>query len=245
MDPNVASAIIGAISAFIVAGLTVLVARAKDARAEKKKIRDKYLTPLRLFAEEAHYRTEDMFRFPMNRQLLAVGSPHDVGAQPTRWFNDRGCYFASTCYLTACLFAAMTRVREGIPYLQLRRKKDTELITAILSVSHEFLDDLGVFYLIQHSIGEQMWDTDAARVVTYRTFCETLRDEGRRVWFDRLLQFYIEVGNGGRIDQLRRIQKALQTLSELLDGGSAIRARTQAEESRWKFKSQPQESQTA
>ncbi len=244
MDPNVASAVIGAVSAFVVATLTVLVARAKDARTEKKKVRDKYLNPLRLFAEEAHYRTEDMFRFPENRQFLAVGSPRDVGQQPAEWFNARGSYFASTCYLTACLFAAMKRVREGIPYLQLRRGKDTDLITSILSVSHEFLDDLGIFYLIQHSIGEQMWDITAARVVTYRTFCEMLRDEEQRVWLDRLLQFYIDVGNGGRIEQLRRIQKALQALSELLDGGSAIQARTQAEGSRWKFKATPPESQT-
>ena len=245
MDPNVASAVIGAVSAFIVALVTILLARVNDARTERKKIRDDYVNPLRLFSEEAHYRTEDMFRFPENRTLLAAGTPADVGGQRPEWFNAHGCYFASSCYLTACLFAAMKRARESIPYLQMPRRKDTDLITAILSVSHEFLDDLGIFYLVQHSIGEQMWNARASRMLTYREFCETLRKPEQRLWFDPLLQFYIDVGNGSRVDQLRRLQAALEKLSILLDRGAAIKARGQAERTRWRSPGHDHKSLTA
>jgi hypothetical protein len=236
MNPSVASAVIGAVAAFIVAILTVILARLNNARTERKKIKDDYINPLRLFIEEVHYRIEDMFRFPENRALLAGPGHAEISLQTPEWFNAHGCYFASSCYFTACLFAAMERVREGIPYLRLKRASDTELLSCILRVSHEYLDDFGIFYVIQHSIGDQMWDRVANRVITYRAFCETLRDPVRRVWFDRLLQFYIDVGSGGRLEQLRRTQAALETLSRLLDGGSAIEARKRAEESRWKLK---------
>ncbi|HEX5760872.1 MAG TPA: hypothetical protein VF121_16915 [Thermoanaerobaculia bacterium] len=234
MDPNVASAAIGAVAAFVVAILTVILARLSDVRTEHKKIKNDYLSPLRLYVEEVHYRIEDMFRFPANRTLLAGPGTVEVSRQPAEWFNGHGCYFASSCYLTACLFAAMWRVRGGIPYLRLKRASDTELLTRILTVSHAFLDDLGIFYVIQHSIGEQMWDHAANRVITYRSFCEALQDPVRRVWFDRLLQFYMDVGKDGRLEQLRRAQKALEALSRLLDAGAAIEARKQAEQSRWK-----------
>jgi len=234
MNPDVASAVIGAIAAFIVALLTMVVAKRGKTRAEQKRVRDEFLNPLRLFAEETHYRLEDMFRFEENRALLALPSPAEISRKPSEWFNAHGCYLASTCYLTACLFSSMKRVREGIPYLRLKRAKDTELLSRMLNVSHEFLDDLGIFYLIQHSIGEQMWDGTTRRLLTYRGFCEALQDPVRRVWFDRLLQFYIDVGNGGRLEQLRRAQGALEALSQLLDGGAAIAARKKAELSRWR-----------
>jgi hypothetical protein len=239
LNPNVASAVIGAVAAFIVAILTVIFARIGDVRAERKRIKDDYLSPLRLFAEEVHYRTEDMLTRPQIRVLLAGQELVEISRQPAEWFNGQGCYFTSSCYFTACLFAAMKRVREGIPYLRLNRAKDTELLTRILSVSHEFLDDLGIFYVIQHSIGEQMWDHVANRVITYRGFCEALQDPVRRVWYDRLLQFYIDVGKGGRLEQLRRAQGALEALSRLLDAGAAIEARKRAEELRWKGKPRP------
>lgn len=69
----------------------------------------------------------------------------DVSSQPAEWFNAHGCYLASTCYLTGSFFAAMKRVREGIPYMRLRRAKDTELLTRMLRISHEFLYDMGIF----------------------------------------------------------------------------------------------------
>ena len=229
-----ASAVIGAVAAFIVAILTVILARIGDVRAERKRIKNDYLSPLRLFAEEVHYRTEDMLTRPKIRALLAGQELEEISGQPGEWFNGQGCYFTSSCYFTACLFAAMKRVREGIPYLRMKRASDTELLTRVLSVSHEFLDDLGIFYVIQHSIGEQMWDHGANRVTTYRGFCEALQDPARRAWFDRLLQFYIDVGRGGRLEQLRRAQRALEALSRLLDDGAAIEARKRAEALRWK-----------
>lgn len=241
MDPGVASAVIAAVSALVGAALTAIFARLSDVRAERKKIKDDYLNPLRLFAEEVHYRIEDMFQFPQNRNLLAGPGTEEISLQPPEWFNGDGCYFASTCYLTACLFASMRRVRGGVPYLRLRWIRDTELQTSILTVSHEFLDDLGIYYVIQHSIGEQMWDPAANRVITYRSFCEALQDPERRVWFDRLLQFYMDIGKGRRLKQLRHAQRALEALSRLLDKGVAIEARKRAEKSRWKSGKRPQD----
>jgi hypothetical protein len=233
MHPDVSSALIGAVAAFIVALLTMSAGRVAELRGERKRIKSQYLNPLRLFAEEAHYRMEDMFRFPGNRAALGGETPETVSAKPAAWFNEAGCYFASTCYFTACLFAAMRRVREGIPYLRMSGAADTELLTRILAVSHEFLDDDGVYYVVQHSIGEQTWDPGAKGMMSYRTFCQALQDPSRRVWFDRLLAFYMDVGAGRRLEQLKRAQTALEALSRLLDGGVAIQARKQVERSRW------------
>lgn len=233
MSSEITTALIGAVSAFVVALLTVILARLTEAGKERKRVRSEYINPLRLYSEEVHYRIEDMFRFPQNRQGLATTVPQAVSARPAEWFNHEGCYFASTCYLTACLFAGIERVRDGMPYLRHRRTDETELQTRILRVSHEFLDDDGIFYAVQHSIGELMWDTAAGRVVGYRKFCEMLQEPAQRVWFDRLLQFYVDVGKKRRLDQLRRAQQALHALSTLLDEGAAIQARTRAEQTRW------------
>jgi hypothetical protein len=39
-----------------------------------------------------------------------------------------------------------------------------------------------------------MWDHVGNRVITYRGFCEALQDPVRRVWYDRLSQFYFDAG---------------------------------------------------
>lgn len=92
--------------------------------------------------------------------LLFLGDlqdPQQLSRRRDDWFKGAGCYFTSSCYFTACLFACIKKVREDIPYLKLRKVSDTELLRRIFTVSHSFLQDLGVYYAIQHSIGSEMY----------------------------------------------------------------------------------------
>lgn len=148
-----------------------------------------------------------------------------------------GCRYrfdrVSTGYITACLFFTIKQVRDHIPYLRLSRESDTELMTLLFRVSRAFLQDFGIFYITQPSIGHDLYLPDRNRLMTYREFCEMLKDPERRVWFDRLFTFYIETGKGEKGDRLRAALNAIRDLSDFLDRhigkGVAIEERLRAE----------------
>jgi hypothetical protein len=209
----------------------------EELEASQNKINLTYLNPLRLWLEETYVRLSEISH-AVNQQgtvnsLLFIAVPKDISTQEAKWFNDEGCYLASTCYITACLFFAMKQVRDNIPYLRLSRESDTELMTLLFRVSHAFLQDFGVFYVTQPSIGNDLYLSSQNRLLTYREFCEMLQVPENRVWFDRLLFFYLETGRGEKPQRIKAALKAIHELSLFLDThigkGVAIEERLRAE----------------
>ncbi len=200
-----------------IAGLTSVIVLAAGhlfsvgvaARDKKSQINSQYLNPLRLFAEEAYYRLYEIKFEPEAHKWLiqSVRQEDEVGEQDDEWFTSTGCYLISSSYFTACLFATITKVRRDIPYLQLDKNADTELLRLIFRVSKAFLRDLGIFYVIQHTIGREMQGEDG--ILNYKEFCLLLKNREKRLWFARLLRFYLDLGN--------REEKACRRLDEALD----------------------------
>jgi len=209
----------------------------EEEESNRKKINLTYLNPLRLWLEENYVRiSEILVRFSEEgecKALLFIDSAEDVSSQDADWFNGKGCYLISSCYLTACLFFSIKQVRDNIPYLRLGKGSDTELLTLMFHISHAFLRHYGVFYVTQPSIGNDMLLREENRLVTYREFCQTLQNPEKRVWFDRLINFYIETGKGKNIDRIKSALKAIKDLSEFLDEsigqGTSIEERLRAE----------------
>jgi len=71
------------------------------------------------------------------------------------------------------------------------------------------------------------------RLITYREFCQLLQNPEARVWFDRLLIFYIETGQGKQLKRIEDILSAIQNMSSFLDrvagGGNSIQERLEVE----------------
>ncbi|RZM79038.1 hypothetical protein [Leptolyngbya iicbica] len=209
----------------------------EEAAAQRHAINLQYLNPLRLWLEETYVRLQlietELALSDRPSPLLSVPAPAAISQQDAIWFNQAGAYLASTCYITACLFWALKQVREHLPYLRLSREGDTELMTLMFQVSQAFLQDLGIFYVIQPSLGNDVYLASQQRLMTYREFCERLQQPEERVWSDRLIQFYLDIGQRRRPQNLAAALQAIRTLSAFLDeqigAGVSIRDRLNAE----------------
>lgn len=139
----------------------------------------------------------------------------------------------SCCYLTAGLFYHLDHIRQDLAYLPLSRTDDTELITPVTALSRCFREGYGVYYLLQPSMGRDLYQSAEQRLMTYREFCQQLSDPQERVWFDRLITFYLETGQGQQPQRVEHILAAIRTLSAFLDrvagGGNSIQERFEAE----------------
>ena len=205
------------IVAIIAAGMTIFVAiisqlliglreRRSVREEERKKVQLQYLNPLRLYLIENHFRLSEIRRLVEKNgkieYLLFIENACDLSDKDGIWFNGEGCYLISSCYLTACLFACLDRVRKGIPFLKLSRQEDTMLLALTTKVALGFLRNLGVFYVTQFSIGNDMYNGEKSRFLSYREFCELLRKDENIPWFSRLIEYYILTGKGKHMDRV-------------------------------------------
>ena len=201
------------------------------------KINFTYLNPLRLHLLENYFRLAEILttvsRVGRSEPLLSVNSAADISEQSDEWFNGQGCYLISSSYLTASLFYQMRKVRDDLPFLRLGANDDTKLMTLMIKVSLGFLRNLGIFYLTQPSIGNDMYLPNEGRLITYREFCQTLKSPKRRIWFDRLLRYYLETGRGENLDRVHSALSAMRELLMLLDqavaGGNSLKERFESE----------------
>jgi hypothetical protein len=209
----------------------------KAARAERQELNARYLNPLRLHLAETRFRlAEILLRTGESGQcedLLAIDTPSDLADREPGWFTSWGAYLASSAYLTACLFAWLKKTRDSAPYLRIGSDDDTRLSALMLRVSHSFLRDQGIYYVLQPSIGQDMIIAAEDRLLSYREFCELLLTPARRVWLDRLIAYYLECGRGIKLDRVADAIAAMEALSAFLDdvtgGGESVRSRLAAE----------------
>ena len=164
---------------------------------------------------------------------MPVNKPHEVSDKDPEWFNGQGCYLVSSSYLTACLFAYLKKLREDFPYMRLTEKDDTQLSALLIRISVGFLQDGGIYYATQPSIGEDLLVRSENRIRTYREFCTLLQDPSSRVWMDRLLNFYLETARGEKLQRVAQTLAVIEAMSEFLDeavgGGASIKERIDAE----------------
>jgi hypothetical protein len=236
-----ATALVSALTSVTVVFVSYLLSSRSESRkaaqVERQALSARYLNPLRLHLAENHFRlTEILMRtteIGKCEDLLTIDGAADISDRELEWFTSWGAYLASSAYLTACLFAWLKKTRDSAPYLHLRNEDDTRLSVLMLRVSHSFLRDQGIYYVIQPSIGQDMILAAEDRLISYREFCELLRTPGRRVWLDRLIAYYLETGRGMKLDRVADAIAAIEALSNLLDdvagGGESVRSRLVAE----------------
>lgn len=239
---EILTAIISAVTSVLVVLVTYSLNSYRESKSKEKQEADRiisiYLNPLRLSLVENYFRlSEILARVAKNdgkyEALLHITDVEKISDQPSEWFNSYGCYLISSCYITARLFYHLDKIRQELSYLRLSRKDDTELITQVTILSRCFRQGYGIYYLIQPSIGNDMYLVREKRLITYREFCQLLQNPEARVWFDRLLIFYIETGQGKQLKRIEDILSAIQNMSSFLDrvagGGNSIQERLEVE----------------
>ena len=234
---KIITGIISAITAIIVVFISDALKKRKEKKEKSNQINLTYLNPLRLYLEETYIRLNEIInKIEQEGRVEAlqfIADPRELSDKKEVWFVNDGVYLVSSCYFTACLFSTIKKVREDIPYLRLKKKNDAQLLNLMFKVNLAFLKDFGIYYAIQHSIGEEMINEADDGLVTYREFCEKLKEAGDRVWFDRLINFYIESGSNNNIQRLRMATRAIRDVSSFLDtnikGSSSIQSRLKAE----------------
>jgi hypothetical protein len=234
----VIAVIVSAATSVIVALLSVQLASRQEKRSaervERKTLNETYLNPLRFQIADNHYRIWDILRRPeVRRRTLVIDKPEDISSKEPGWFNGEGGHLASSVYLMACLFAYLKKLREQIPYLHLSGTDDTRLAELMLKLQIALTKENGIQYVVQTSLGEDMWVATDNRLRTYREFCQMLRDPESRVWLDRLINFFLETGQGQKADRALTAVNAMWELAAFLDecvrGGGAIESRWSAD----------------
>jgi hypothetical protein len=236
-----AAALISALTSVVVVLVSFFLSsrddRKKAAHAERQELNARYLNPLRLHLAETRFLlAEILLRTRESGQcedLLTIDAPADLSDREPGWFANWGAYLVSSAYLTACLFAWLKKTRDSAPYLRIGSEDDTRLFVLMLRVSHSFLREQGIYYVLQPSIGQHMILAAEDRLVSYREFCELLLTPARRVWLDRLIAYYLKTGRGMKLDRVADAIAAMEALSAFLDdvtgGGESVRSRLAAE----------------
>ena len=237
MTAGILTAVISAVTSLLVAVGTQYFAfrttRQLDQAQERDRITLTYLNPLRLYAEEVYARL-DRIRDRLEQEngtcqaLLSIDQPEAIHSIDEDWFAYQGYYLMSSCYMTACLFFQIQRVRAHAPFLKLSHKSDTELIS-LLYDSVSFGKGGGIYYILQGTLAHEMAASEGQTPISYRAFCTQLRDPQNRAWFKQLVQFYLKLGQGQNRDRLAptlsAIQQLLRFLERTLGGGTSIEQR--------------------
>jgi len=189
----------------------------------------RFLNPLRYHTVENYLRLRKILdQITEENGVLALtfaADAKETRSRPVGWYGNEGHYLISSSYLAACFFSMAARIRRSLPFITLNEKDDTEVLNLIRRVSLGYLDELGVFYVIQNSIGDLMWNGE--RIISFSEFCEKLKSPDG-IWFDRLINYYIDLGHGNRKDGVEKAVQAMSALAEFLDkqigGGSYLRS---------------------
>jgi hypothetical protein len=169
---------------------------------------------LRYYSSEVFFRIQEIVRRCQGSggvcpELACVDCPEELSERDNKWFGSDGCYLVSTCYLTACLFWYAKEVKEDILSNALPKDMDSELMRLLLKVTLAFLKDLGVFYVTQDGIGALIHVEGHKGVMNYIEYCSRLQDNDRRVWLDRLCDFYLTAGRCHNLERLEGVLRAL------------------------------------
>lgn len=225
--------------------LVVILSQALIRQRERKQalendrscLCNEYINPIRFMLAENYYRVDKIAKqvkeTGRSEELLVIERETDILDKDLEWFVEDGCYLISSCYLTACLFAYMEKMRKGIPFLRVSRHKDTQLTYIINKLVVDFSANLNIYYVIQMNIGKECYIKDEQRVVTYREFCELLKNKENFKWYKSLIAYYLRIGRGENEKMkylLVHISQMARYLDKLVKGGDSIKQKILAEE---------------
>ena len=186
-----------------------------------KELNKRYLNGLRLYLEETYYRLFQINQIVLQDgncpSLTLINSFREIKKHDKHWFVNEGCYLISSSYLVACLWGTIEKLRQEYPYITIKKKDDTLILNKVFEINLAFLKDLSVFYVLQHNIGQIMYNKSEERLLNYAEFVELLINDKSSIWFERLINFMIEVGEGKKKKNIELALDAINSLSKYLE----------------------------
>lgn len=254
MNIEIINAIIAAVTSIIVVILSHILLSQNDKRQilekNREQCRNNYINPIRFMLAENYYRMNEILeRVIENRQkedeenihtdkegknqnIFSINDASEVRYKNEDWFVNEGCYLMSSCYLTACLFAYMENLRNGIPFFKTSQKQDTRLISLVNKLVVDFSANLNIYYVIQMNIGKECYLQSEHRVLTYREFCQCIMCEENFIWYESLINYFKRIGDGEyRMAQslLIHMEELAKYLDKIVSGGDSIKQKIVAE----------------
>lgn len=236
MNIDLTSAIITAVTSVVVAILSYALIIQRERKQILEKNRDNYINPIRFMLSENYYRMKDILeeieKEGKDRRILYIEEAIEARDKDEKWFFEHGCFLISSCYFTACLMAYIENLRRVIPFLKISRKQDTELIGLINKLVIDFSKNLKIFYVIQMNIGSECYIDENNRIITYKEFCELIKNKESFIRYKSLIDFYLKMGKG-KCDTVIYLMEHMKELSKYLDdivsGGDSIEQKLLAE----------------
>lgn len=240
MNVELLNAIIAAGTSIIVVILSQILISSKDkkqARAlETNNLLKEFLNPIRFMLAENYFRinkiVEETQQKGKHDKILVINNAEEVIHKDTEWFVGEGCYLMSSCYFVACLFAYIEKIRRDIPFLKLPNHIDTELIRRINKLVAGFSKNLNIYYAIQMNIGKEFYIKEEQRLITYREFCEVVKDKANLCWYKPLITYFLRIASGEYHETqyiLKDIKEFTKYLDEIVSGGDSIEQKILAE----------------
>jgi hypothetical protein len=199
--------------------------RQSKERANIDELVQRYLTPLRYYAQALNHRLEEIERKlqdPEREKEMRDWFKHikDQVTQDSKDNNYRAwCYYVgifsvSTLYYTCSYFYYAREVRFRRPFAESRPSYSKDLDVCLMGVTESFSGIDGIWDISQEVIGERFTSNGSA--MTYAQMCiEHEADESfRRAPFFRPVDFYWK---DLRIKQMLQIKDSLDKLVVFLD----------------------------
>lgn len=236
---EIINALIAAGTSIMVVILSQLLIYINNQRLKQNEESDavlkQYLSPARFMLSENYFRinqiVEQVEKSGKDQRLLTVNRVSEIAEKPEEWFNGEGCYLVSTCYLLACMFSYIEKIRFQAAFFKMSYNEDTELIKLVNKLSAEFSKGY-IYYVIQMDIGQMISD-DKKGVRTYREFCNDIKNESNLKWFRSVFEFFLNLGQGN-CDVAKHILEDIQEFSQYIDhsvsGGDSIKQKLLAEQ---------------
>ena len=242
MNIDLASAIISAITSFLVVIISHVLIRQNERKQLLEKDRDNYINPIRFMLSENYYRMKEILNHieknGKDERILFIDEAEEVIDKDESWYVECGCFLISSCYFTACLMAYIENLRRDIPFLKISRRQDAKLIGLINKMVVDFSKNLNIFYVIQMNIVKDCYIDQNNRIITYREFCRLIQNKENFIWYKSLINYYLRIGRG-ECNTVPYLMEHMRELAKYLDnivsGGDSIKQKLLAEkESRQK-----------
>lgn len=240
MNIDTINALIAAMTSLLVALLSHMLIRQKERKQlseqENVFLSRNYINPMRFMLAENYYRIKEIMdesdKHGRNRKILIIEDASEILDKNECWFAEDGCYLLSSCYITGCLLAYMEKIRGGAPFFQMSGQKDTQLIGLINRIVIDFSSGLNIYYVIQMDIGKHFCINETGEVISYKEFCQWIRDEKNFKWYKSLIDYYLRIGRGEHENALQLLEHIKQLsgfLDNMVKGGDSIRQKLIAE----------------
>ncbi len=126
------------------------------------------------------------------------------------WCNMSGAGPMTMLYGSCIYFARARKIRNELPFIKLSPENDKLLLVRLNSVRESFGGGYNIWSEIQDALGDYLIKPDD-QLLNYKEFCTQLIHSWDRIWYIRLIDFYIDIYEKQKVE-MPKIKLELNSL---------------------------------